>query len=312
MRPLKIVYAGTPEFAVPALKALSEAGHSIGAVYTQPDRPAGRGRKLQASPVKKAALSLGIEVRQPAMLSGAKAVATLRDLAPDLIVVAAYGLLLPPEVLTIPPLGCVNIHASLLPRWRGAAPIQRAILAGDRETGVTLMQMDAGLDTGPMLARRATTITECDTAGSVHDRLAVLGANLLIETLPALAAGMLAAELQDEAQATYARKLKKTEAFIDWTRPAVEIARKIQAFNPWPVAETRWRGAPLRLLEARALPQLAAAPPGTPIHVGREGIDVSTGNGVLRIVRLQLPGRRAQSASEFINGRDFGHQALPN
>ncbi|APZ44376.1 methionyl-tRNA formyltransferase [Acidihalobacter ferrooxydans] len=309
---MKIVYAGTPEFAVPGLQALAQAGHAVVAVYTQPDRPAGRGRKLRPSPVKEAAQGLGIEVRQPASLRTADAQAALRALGPDLMVVAAYGLILPPAVLETPRLGCVNIHASLLPRWRGAAPIQRALLAGDRETGVTIMQMDAGLDTGAMLAHRTTPITPEDTAGTVHDRLAALGAQALLDVLPGLAAGALPGVPQDAAQATYARKLTKDEAMIDWTQPAAQIARQVQAFNPWPVAETRWRGAPLKVLEARALPGAVEASPGTPSQATREGIDIATGEGVLRVLRLQLAGRKAQTAAEFINGRDIGQEPLPN
>jgi methionyl-tRNA formyltransferase len=309
---LNIVYAGTPEFAVSALRALVDAGHRVVAVYTQPDRPAGRGRKLRPSPVKEAATALGIEVRQPQSLRDDEAQAALRALAPDLMVVAAYGLILPAEVLAIPRLGCVNIHASLLPRWRGAAPIQRALLDGDAQTGVTIMQMDEGLDTGAMLARSATPITPEDTAGSVHDRLAELGAQALLEVLPALDAGSLRGEPQDASQATYARKLSKDEAGIDWALPAVQIARQVQAFNPWPVAETRFQGEPLKLLEARALDRTAAAAPGTPLAATRDGIDIATGNGVLRILRLQVAGRRAQSAAEFINGRSLGFDPLPN
>lgn len=309
---MNIVYAGTPDFAVPALRALVEAGHRVVAVYTQPDRPAGRGRKLRPSPVKQAALELGLEVRQPTTLRDTDAQQTLRESGPDLMVVAAYGLILPADVLSIPRLGCVNIHASLLPRWRGAAPIQRALLAGDAQTGVTIMQMDEGLDTGVMLASRSTPISKEDTAGSVHDRLAAMGAEALLNVLPELNAGTVQGEPQDDAQASYARKLSKDEALIEWSLPAIQIARMIQAFNPWPVAETRLRGEPLKLLEARALAQVAGADPGTPLSESREGIDIATGDGVLRVLRLQVAGRRAQSAAEFINGRSLGSETLPN
>lgn len=309
---MDIIYAGTPEFAVPALQALVAAGHRVVAVYTQPDRPAGRGRKLRPSPVKEAALELGIEVRQPATLREAETQRALREQAADLMVVAAYGLILPAEVLTIPRLGCVNIHASLLPRWRGAAPIQRALLAGDAQTGVTIMQMDEGLDTGAMLSRRTTSITPEDTAGEVHDRLAALGAQALLDVLPELDSGRLRGEPQDDARASYARKLSKAEALIDWQQPATQIARQIQAFNPWPVAETRFQGQPLKLLEARALQHAVAAAPGTPLAETREGIDIATGTGVLRVLRLQVAGRRAQSATDFINGRSLGSAPLPN
>ncbi|WP_455384454.1 methionyl-tRNA formyltransferase [Acidihalobacter prosperus] len=309
---MNIVYAGTPEFAVPALRALVDAGHRVTAVYTQPDRPAGRGRRLRPSPVKEAAAALGIEVRQPQSLRDGEAQEALRALAPDLMVVAAYGLILPAEVLAIPRLGCVNIHASLLPRWRGAAPIQRALLAGDAQTGVTIMQMDEGLDTGAMLFRSATPITPEDTAGTVHDRLARLGAEALLDVLPGLDAGTLHGEPQEDAQATYASKLSKDEAAVDWSLPAAQIARQVQAFNPWPVAETRFQGQPLKLLEARALEQAATAPPGTPLAETRHGIDIATGDGVLRVLRLQMAGRRAQSAAEFVNGRSLGREPLPN
>ncbi|MEJ2478906.1 MAG: methionyl-tRNA formyltransferase [Acidihalobacter sp.] len=309
---MNIVYAGTPEFAVPALRALVEAGHRVTAVYTQPDRPAGRGRRLRPSPVKEAATALGIEVRQPQSLRDREAQEALRALAPDLMVVAAYGLILPVEVLTIPRLGCVNIHASLLPRWRGAAPIQRALLAGDMRTGVTIMQMDEGLDTGAMLRRSATPITPEDTAETVHDRLAQLGAEALLAVLPELEAGTLRGEPQEDAQASYARKLSKDEAAVDWSLPATQIARQIQAFNPWPVAETRFQGQPLKLLEARALDQTATAVPGTPVAETRQGIDIATGDGMLRVLRLQVAGRRAQSAAEFVNGRSLGREPLPN
>ncbi|HEY9148149.1 MAG TPA: methionyl-tRNA formyltransferase, partial [Gammaproteobacteria bacterium] len=218
--PLNIVYAGTPEFAAVALKALLDSPHHVIAVYTQPDRPAGRGRKLTASPVKALALEHGIEVYQPQSLKNADEQARLAALKPDVMVVAAYGLLLPPEVLTIPPLGCLNIHASLLPRWRGAAPIQRAILAGDKESGITIMQMDKGLDTGDMLYKLATPIEQGDTAASLHDRLAALGARAIVEALEGLQSGSLRAEQQDDALANYATKLHKSEAAIDWRQPA--------------------------------------------------------------------------------------------
>jgi len=298
--PLRIVFAGTPDFSVPPLKALLDSGHEVVAVYTQPDRPAGRGRKLTPSPVKQLALERGIPVFQPRTLKDPEAVAELAALEPDLMVVVAYGLLLPPEVLVIPRLGCINIHASLLPRWRGAAPIQRAIEAGDRETGVSIMRMEEGLDTGPVYLVKRTPIGEEETGGSLHDRLSRLGAEALMEALPGIADGSLEPVPQDDAEATYAAKLDKKEALIDWTQPAWRIERKVRAFNPWPVAHTRYENANLRVWEARAIDGLAAEP-GTVMSATREGVDVATGEGLLRITRLQMPGKRAMSAADFIN-----------
>ena len=298
--PLRILFAGTPDFSVPPLRALLESEHQVVGVHTQPDRPAGRGRKLQPSPVKQVAQEAGVPVYQPATLRRPEAVETIADLAPDLMVVVAYGLILPPEVLAIPRLGCVNIHASLLPRWRGAAPIQRAIEAGDRVTGVSIMQMDEGLDTGPVYLMRETPIEREDTAATLHDRLARLGAEALMEALPGIADGSLQPRPQDEAGATYAPKLEKKEAFIDWNQPAWRLERKVQAFNPWPVAQTRYEQANLRIWEAHAIDGMAAAP-GTVMAAGREGVDVATGEGLLRITRLQMPGKKPVSAQDFIN-----------
>ncbi len=297
----RIVYAGTPEFAVPALRALIAAGCDIVGVYTQPDRPAGRGRKLTPSPVKQAALEAGLTVFQPQSLRHEDAQAELSKLAPDLMVVAAYGLLLPKAVLDLPTRGCVNLHASLLPRWRGAAPIQRAIESGDEHTGITLMQMDIGLDTGKMLAKSACAITVDDTAQSLHDRLATMGATLLLQHLPALLAGTLQGEVQDETQVTYAKKLDKAEARIDWSQPAHVLARRIMAFNPWPVAETRWQGESLRVWKAQALNTRSQARPGQVIAASRAGIDVATAQGVLRIEQLQRPGGKPLAAADFLN-----------
>jgi len=299
--PLKIVYAGTPEFAAVALKALIDSPHQVIAAYTQPDRPAGRGRKLKASPVKELAMAHDIPVFQPESLKSAEDQAQLAALDPDVMVVAAYGLLLPAEVLTIPRLGCLNIHASLLPRWRGAAPIQRAILAGDIETGITIMQMDIGLDTGDMLFKLSTPIEENDTAQSLHDRLAIMGAQAITEALAGLQAGTLQAEKQDDTLANYAKKLHKSEATIDWSQAAQRIARQVAAFNPWPVAQTQHGEEVLRIWEARALAEPSDKPPGSVLRADRQGIDVACGEGILRVLRLQRPGGKPQSASDFLN-----------
>jgi len=311
MARLKIIFAGTPDFAVPALKALIDAGEDIRAVYTQPDRAAGRGRKLTASPVKKTATANGLSVMQPATLRDEEAVRTLRGQDADLMVVVAYGLLLPPAVLDAPPLGCVNVHASLLPRWRGAAPIQRCILAGDQESGVSIMGMEAGLDTGPVYLRRTVPMAARETGGSLHDKLAELGASALIEALPGIANGSLIPEPQDDTLATYAKKLTKDEAAVDWTRPAVELDRMIRAFDPWPVAQTGLRETTLRLWGSE-LPgrDTGSGSPGFVVCTGKHGIDVATGEGLLRITRLQLPGKRPMTAAELLNARNLDGEVL--
>ena len=310
--PLKIIFAGTPEFAATALEALLTTSHEVVAVYTQPDRPAGRGRKLQPSPVKQLALEHGIEVRQPQKLKDPADQAALAELEADLMVVVAYGLLLPQAVLDAPRLGCVNIHASLLPRWRGAAPIQRAILAGDEESGITIMQMEAGLDTGPMLHVLKTPILKDDTGSSLHDRLAELGARALLESLGGIADGSLIPQPQDDELATYASKLDKAEARIDWSRPAADIDLQVRAFNSWPVAQCDFQGKVMRVWQSRPLQEAApdSAEPGQVVAAGKSGIDVATGEGVLRILNLQMPGKRAMSAADFLNAHSVDGAVL--
>lgn len=304
---LRIVYAGTPEFAVPALQALLASGHEVVAVYCQPDRPAGRGRKLQFGPVKQVAVAAGIPVEQPVSLKPAEEQDKLRAYAADVMVVAAYGLILPQAVLDIPRYGCLNIHGSLLPRWRGAAPIQRAIQAGDATTGVTIMQMAAGLDTGDMLYKLVCPLTPQDGGQSIHDRLAADGATALLHTLDLLEADQLQPQSQDDSLANYAHKLNKAEAAIDWHKPAVDIDRMIRAFDAYPVAYTLYQGQPLRLfascLAGGAEQELL--PPGTVIAESKQGIDIATGDGVVRILSLQLPGGKRLSAAEFLNGRSL-------
>lgn len=301
----RIVYAGTPDFAVPALEALISSGRSPVAVYTQPDRPSGRGRRLMLSPVKRLAQAAGLPVLQPPSLKSADARQELRELAPDLLVVAAYGLILPPAVLAIPPRGSVNIHASLLPRWRGAAPIQRAILAGDAETGVCLMRMEAGLDTGPLYTCEHLTLADDATAATVHDRLARIGAGLLLRHLDAILDGSLEPRPQAETGVCYAHKIGKAEGWVDWTEPAARIGRQVRAFDPWPVAQTRLGDRILRIHRAQALPDAVPAAglvPGSIAAIGADGVDVVTGAGMLRLLMVQLPGRRPIPAAAWARG----------
>jgi len=313
-KPIRIIYAGTPDFAVPALSALVASEHDVVAVYTQPDRPAGRGRELRPSPVKQQALLSGIPVLQPATLKSNDELHNLQQLDADLMVVAAYGLLLPKAILEVPRLGCINIHASLLPRWRGAAPIQRAILSGDEKTGITIMQMDVGLDTGAMLAVRECAITPDDTGSSVHDQLMQLGAETLIGMLPAFINGEIAAEAQDETQVTYASKLSKQEAEINWSQSAAELQRCVRAYNAWPVAFTHWlkngKQEILRVWQSMVIEGSLSAKPGTVLKSDKLGIDVQTGDGVLRLLEVQPAGKKTMSAADFVNAHKLDDQVL--
>jgi methionyl-tRNA formyltransferase len=302
MTSLRIAFAGTPQFALPALQALLKSRHQVVGVLTQPDRPAGRGQQMRASPVKLLALDAQLPLAQPSSLKTEESRAELTQWAADVLVVVAYGLILPPPVLALPRLGCINIHGSLLPRWRGAAPIQRAILAGDAETGVTIMQLDAGLDTGPMLLERVRPIGSQDTAGDLHDALSELGAAALLEALDGLAAGTLKPRAQPADGVSYAPKIEKSEAPIDWSVSAIHLDRKIRAFNPWPVAETRFAGESLRVLQARiAEPIGAHDAPGTLLGIADDGLHVACGEGVLAVRELQRAGKRPVSARDFAN-----------
>ncbi|HYC44237.1 MAG TPA: methionyl-tRNA formyltransferase [Burkholderiales bacterium] len=294
---MRLVFAGTPAFAAAALAALHAAGHSISLVLTQPDRPAGRGLHPTASAVKQLARELGLAVEQPRTLRDPQTAQRLAASAPEAMIVAAYGLILPPDVLRVPRLGCINIHASLLPRWRGAAPIQRALLAGDAETGISIMQMDEGLDTGPVLLREAIAICEDDTAGTLHERLAALGAKLIVRALER----PHAAQPQDDALATYAAKIEKREARVDWREPALLNARKVRAFDPVPGAATIYRTQPLKIWKARAV-QGTGMEPGTVMAADASGITVACGEGALHISELQRAGGKRVTAQAFLAG----------
>lgn len=313
MNPLKIIYAGTPDFAVPALQTLIDSEHEVVAVYTQPDRPAGRGRKLQFGPVKQVAIDVGLPVEQPLSLKDKTAQKILKNYQADVMIVAAYGLILPQVVLDMPVHGCLNIHGSLLPRWRGAAPIQRAIQEGDTETGITIMQMALGLDTGDMLFKTVCPIGQEDTGQSIHDRLASDGAEALVQTLNSLIKNELEPEPQDEGLACYAHKLNKAEAEIDWSQSAQKIDQAIRAFNPWPVAYTQYNGKPLRLFmssidEGNSNDQAA----GMVLSESPEGIRIATGDGVLNLTQLQLPGKKVIHVRDFLNGRSLLDCKLPS
>jgi methionyl-tRNA formyltransferase len=305
-RPLRLVFAGTPEFAALHLAALLESPHQVVAVYTQPDRPAGRGKKLTASPVKLLAVDAGLPLQQPPSLRGEAAQADLQTFDADLLVVVAYGLILPQTILDTPREGCINVHASLLPRWRGAAPIQRAIESGDPESGVTIMQMDAGLDTGAMLRSRAVTITDSTSAGLLQDQLAAIGAPLLLEVLNSLDESLADAQAQDESLATYAAKIDKAEAEVDWSLPAALLQRKLLAFNPFPAAWTLLEGQRIKLWEASTCSN--SGPPGTILQAtisptSESGIVVACGEGALRLKRLQLAGGKVLDAAQLLNAR---------
>lgn len=305
MTALRVAFAGTPDFAVPALEALIASSHEVVGVLTQPDRPKGRGQRIASSPVKQVAQARNLPIAQPATLTEAAGRAELQGWRSDVLVVVAYGLILPPEVLALPRLGCVNIHASLLPRWRGAAPIQRAILAGDEETGATIMLMDPGLDTGPVLLQRRLRIEADDTAGTLHDKLARLGADALLESLEGIARGTLHPQPQPATGATYAAKLAKSEASVDWAARAIDIERQVRAFNPWPIAETRHNGEQLRILRARAEQGESGRPngpaPGTILAVTERAILIQCGEGRLAVFEVQRPGRRPVTARDFAN-----------
>lgn len=316
-RPLRIIYAGTPEFAVPALQALIDSPHEVVAVYTKPDRPVGRGRKIVFSDVKQQALAANIAIEQPESLKAIEAQDTLRAYNADVMVVAAYGLLLPQAVLDIPTYGCLNIHGSLLPRWRGAAPIQRAIAAGDSETGITIMQMDKGLDTGDMLYKSTIPISHTDTGQSIHDALAAQGALDIMQVIDKISHSQqrLQGEVQDERLATYAHKLTKAEARIDWQDSAQHIDAKVRAFNPWPMCYTHYHGKPMKIHYTSVKPTNTdtdngdtlkrSLTAGSVIRESKVGIEVSTGDGILIIHRLQMPGKRAMDVTSFLNGHSL-------
>ena len=303
MEKLDIIFAGTPDFAANHLQALIDAEFNVVAVYSQPDRPAGRGKKLTASAVKEVALANNIAVYQPENFKQAESVEQLAALHADLMIVVAYGLILPNSVLTTPRLGCLNVHGSLLPRWRGAAPFQRAIWAGDKETGVTIMQMDEGLDTGDMLKKVSCPIEDDETSGSLYAKVAKKAPAVLIETVKQLQAGELIAEKQDASEATYAKKLSKAEALINWQDDAEFIDRCIRAFNPWPVSYFEWAGQVIKVHQAKIVAVTTSASPGTIINVDKQGIQVATGSGVLNLEVIQLAGKKAMPVQDVLNSR---------
>lgn len=302
----RVIFMGTPSFSVPSLQVLIDGPFELVAVVTQPDRPSGRGRKLLPSPVKDVALAHGLLLLQPTTLRRPEVVAELASLQPDVIAVAAFGQILRPEVLSLPPFGCINVHASLLPRWRGAAPVQAAILAGDQVTGSTIMLMDEGMDTGPILAQAALAIRALDTGGTLTERLAHHGAGLLSETLPRWLRGDISPQPQDDHLATTCRPLNKEQGQIDWSQPAEMLGAQVRAFNPWPAATTKWEGKTLRILQAVPRPTRRDEPVGTVVQPGPREVAVVTGQGILELLELQLAGRRAMTVDDFVRGRrDF-------
>jgi methionyl-tRNA formyltransferase len=308
--PLRIVFAGTPAFAVPALDALVDAGHEVCAVYTRPDRPAGRGRKLAASEVKARALALGLVIEQPQSMKAEESLARLSAIAPDVLIVVAYGLLLPQRVLDVPKLGCFNIHASLLPRWRGAAPIQHAILAGDATSGITIMRVTAGLDAGPIVAQREQRIGENMTAGELHDALAALGAPFMVDILQVIAAGRAVVREQNANEATYAPKVTRNDARILWNEPAELIARRVRAYNPRPGAEAIWRTGQLKIWRAQVREGRSGALPGEVLSADASGIEIACGSGSLALLTLQLPGKKRISAADFVHAHALAGERL--
>jgi len=300
---LRIIFAGTPDFAARHLDALLSSGHQVVGVFTQPDRPAGRGKKLMPSPVKVLAEEHGLPVFQPASLRPQENQQLVADLNADVMVVVAYGLILPKVVLDMPRLGCINVHGSLLPRWRGAAPIQRSLWAGDADTGVTIMQMDVGLDTGDMLYKLSCPITDEDTSATLYDKLAELGPKGLIDTLQQLADNRVQPEVQDEALVTYAEKLSKEEARLDWSLPAAQLERCIRAFNPWPMSWLEIDGQPVKVWQASVIAGPVNAAPGTIVEANKQGIQVATVEGILNLESLQPAGKKAMSAQDLLNSR---------
>ncbi|MBI4202710.1 MAG: methionyl-tRNA formyltransferase [Chloroflexi bacterium] len=312
---MRIVFLGTPQFAVPVLQALLASPHQVAAAYTQPDRPSGRGRHAIPPPVKRLALEHGVPVAQPRRLRAPEEVARLRELAPELMVVAAFGQILSQEVLDIPPLGVLNVHPSLLPRHRGATPIPAAILAGDAETGATIMLLDAGMDTGPLLRQERIPIGPADTTASLGERLSALGARLLLESIPPWAAGQIQPQPQDSSKATYCKPLAKEEGELDWKQPAVTLGRRVRALDPWPGTFTRWQGKLLKVLEARPLPSQPGLAPGQVVAHPGKGLaaGVATGDGILGLLRVQLEGKRPLTGEEFLRGqRGFQRALLPS
>ncbi|QBF83073.1 methionyl-tRNA formyltransferase [Shewanella maritima] len=303
MKPLKIIFAGTPDFAARHLQALLDSEHQVVGVYTQPDRPAGRGKKLTASPVKSLAVEHDIAVYQPKSLRNEEAQAELAAIDADIMVVVAYGLILPQVVLDTPRLGCINVHGSILPRWRGAAPIQRALWAGDKATGVTIMQMDIGLDTGDMLLKTHLPIEDSDTSATLYEKLAEQGPQALVEALAGLSAGTLSAEKQDESQANYAEKLSKEEAKLDWSKAATQLWQEVRAFNPWPASHFSHNEQTIKVWQAKVEQLESAAKPGTIIRADKSGIVVATGENALVIETLQLPNKKPLSAADVLNSR---------